>query len=301
MIRASAPASTANLGPGFDCLGMALTLRNDLRVSRGRGNVHIRGEGEKSLASDATNLVARSLDDAAEGTVNQDRDRLDLHCTNRIPLARGLGSSTAAAATGVLAGWELAKRNWTADELFDALVAIDGHPDNAAACAYGGIVLAQTRSDGIIQPTLIDCPLPLRFIAIVPNRELETAAARAALPGTYSQDETVQAMGAAALMVLALERGDQDLLREVLHADVIHERQRSELIPELAEARMAISHAPALGATVSGAGPTVLVWCVGDAARARTREELERSRVLGDATLLDLQISPDPATAWAGR
>jgi homoserine kinase len=280
---------------------MALTLRNDLRLSRGRGNIHIRGEGEKTLAIDENNLVAKSLDAAADGKVDRSRDRIDLHCTNRIPLARGLGSSTAAAATGILAGWELAKEPWTADRLFDELVLIDGHPDNAAACAYGGIVLAQTRADGIVQPTLITCPLPLCFIALVPDRELETAAARKALPGNYSQPETVQALGAIALLVLGLERGDQDLIREALHADVIHEKQRAQLIPELASTREALSPTPALGATVSGAGPTILVWCVGDVARARTRETLIASGVDKGSSLLNLDLSNDPATVWAGR
>jgi homoserine kinase len=253
----SAPASSGNLGPGFDVLAMALELRNTVQVRSGTGEVRVSGQGEGSLPADATNLVARAFEIAAGQSIAD--ASIDLHCSNRIPPARGLGSSTAAAACGLVAGWTIAGTEWDEDSLCTALTELDGHPDNAAACAHGGIVLCLDAADGldVIPLGAADWIAP---IAVVPDRELSTAESRAALPASYSRAEVVQAIGAAGLLVGGLIGGHPELVEEALHADVIHEPHRARLVPELAEVREAITTTRALGATLSGAGPTVLVW-----------------------------------------
>lgn len=260
----SAPASSGNLGPGFDVLAMALELRNELQVRSGAGNVEVRGEGAGSLPADATNLVARAFEQAAGRSIAD--AGVDLRCTNAIPPARGLGSSTAAAACGLVAGWEHEGTEWDEDSLFDALAQLDGHPDNAAACAHGGIVLCHDR------PAVGEDPAGLEVIpfgpvdwlapvAVIPHRELSTEQSRHALPASYPRADVVRAIGAASLLVGGLLGGHPELVEEALECDVVHEPFRAGIVPELGQVREAASATRALGATLSGAGPTVLVWC----------------------------------------
>lgn len=253
----SAPASSGNLGPGFDVLAMALELRNVVQVRTGDGDVVVSGHGAGSLPTDATNLVARAFEIAAGRSVSD--AGVELHCDNRIPPARGLGSSTAAAACGLVAGWTIAGTDWDEDTLCTALTQLDGHPDNAAACAHGGIVLCLDTAEGleVIPLGAADWIAP---IAVVPDRELSTVESRAALPASYERAEVVKAIGASGLLVGGLIGGHPELVEEALHADVIHEPHRARLVPELAEVREALGSTRALGATLSGAGPTVLVW-----------------------------------------
>ncbi len=258
----SAPASSGNLGPGFDVLAMALELRNKVKVTKGAGAVIVRGQGSGSLPADATNLVARAFEIAAGTSIAE--AGVDLHCDNRIPPARGLGSSTAAAACGLVAGWHHAGRDWDEDSLFDALAELDGHPDNAAACAHGGIVLCRDEPEGV-DVVALGAADWLTPIAVIPDRELSTAESRAALPATYDRADVVRAISAAGLLVGGLIGGHVELVEDALHGDVIHEPHRAQLVPELAEVRDATEHTNALGATLSGAGPTVLVWCTPDA------------------------------------
>ncbi|MBC7462213.1 MAG: homoserine kinase [Thermoleophilia bacterium] len=292
----SAPASSGNLGPGFDVLAMALSLRNTVQVRQGTGLVDVRGEGAGSLPTDATNLVARAFEQAAGTTIAA--AGIDLRCTNTIPPARGLGSSTAAAACGLVAGWEYLEQEWDEDELFAALAVFDGHPDNAAACAHGGIVLCHDRPPVGDFPAELDV-IPLGAadwivpVAVIPDRELSTEQSRGVLPGSYSRHEVVQAIGAAGLLVGGLLGGAPELVESALETDVVHEPHRAALVPELAEARDA-AHAgtEALGTTLSGAGPTVLVWSEQDGA----------DQVVGamaiefpQATVLPLTIDPHGA------
>ena len=257
MTRFSAPASSANLGPAFDCLGLALELRNELELVAGSGQLTISGEGAATLPTDAGNLVARAFDSVAPGA----RERYDLLCTNRIPLARGLGSSTSAAALGLMAGWTVGDVDWDQDKLFDALRQLDGHADNAAACVYGGFVLAATTVDGTVEPLVLGAADWLAPLLVIPNHEVATADARAALPASYSREEVVAALGGMAMLMTGLIGGDPDLLADALHTDVLHEQQRGHLVPELADVRACLHSTKALGATLSGAGPSVLVWC----------------------------------------
>lgn len=255
----SAPASSGNLGPGFDVLAMALELRNEVKVSRGSGKISVEGRDADVLPTDNTNLVAQAFERACGKSLSE--AGVDLRCLNLIPSARGLGSSTAAAACGLLAGWSFSEHDWDDDELFDCLVELDGHADNAAACAYGGVVLchvgAPNEKTDVVALGAIDWLNP---IVVIPDRRLPTADARGALPKTYDRSTVVRALGAASLLVGGLLGGHPELVEDALEQDVLHEPQRSVLVPELVQVREAASHTPALGSTLSGAGPSVLVW-----------------------------------------
>jgi homoserine kinase len=255
----SAPASSGNLGPGFDVLAMALDLRNRVKVVKGTGTVTLKGRDADTLPTDSTNLVARAFEQAAGQSIAA--AGVDLRCDNRIPPARGLGSSTAAAACGLVAGWTVAGHEWDEDELFTALAALDGHPDNAAACAHGGIVLCRGLDGDEIDVVALGAADWLTPLAFVPDRELSTAESRAVVPTSYAREDVVRAIAATGMLVGGLIGGHVELVEDALHGDVLHEPHRAALVPELAEIREAASHTNALGATLSGAGPTVLVWC----------------------------------------
>lgn len=259
----SAPASSGNLGPGFDVLGMALELRNSVQVRSGSGTVHVQGAGADTLPADGSNVVAQAFARAAGRDIGA--AGISLHCTNAIPPARGLGSSTAAAACGLIAGWEHAGEEWDEERLARELSDVDGHPDNAGACAWGGIVLCHDRPADAERPGLDLVPLgPADWIApvvVIPDRELATEAARAVLPDTYPRADVVRALSAASLLAGGLLGGHPELLEDALQCDVLHEPYRATLVPELAEVRSAAAATRAWGATLSGAGPSVLVWC----------------------------------------
>lgn len=285
----TAPASSGNLGPGFDVLAMALELRNRVQVKAGGGSVIVKGHGAGTLPQDATNLVARAFEIAAGRSIAD--AGVDLHCDNRIPPARGLGSSTAAAACGLLAGWHHTGTDWDEETLFTALAELDGHPDNAGACAHGGIVLCHDTPEGldVVPLGAADWIAP---VAVVPDRELSTADSRAALPETFDRADVVRAISAAGLLVGGLLGGHPELVEDALHADVVHEPHRAALVPELAEVREAVSATQALGATLSGAGPTVLVWCEpGDVVQAVGSLSID----FPDAEILQLACAADGA------
>jgi homoserine kinase len=252
-LRVTAPASSANLGPGFDCLAVALELRNEVEVTRLGGEslrVVVEGEGAGEAPEGADNLFVQAFV-AAGGEPHG----LEFRMLNRIPFTRGLGSSAATIAAGVTAG--LAWSGGGGDPLH-LTAGLEGHPDNAAAAVEGGLTLAWKTAAGPRALRLARCPV--EFVAVVPPNELSTEQARAALPPQVTHYDAVYTVGRAALLVAALDAGRLDLVGEALD-DRLHEPFRAPLVPLLAEVRARILDLPALGATLSGAGPTVLVWC----------------------------------------
>jgi homoserine kinase len=259
-LTVSAPASSANLGPGFDCLAVALELRNEVVVRRADGagvTVDVRGEGAAAAPTDAANLFVRAF--AAAGA---DPAGLAFAMENRIPFARGLGSSAATIAAGVAAGFAWQGRE---AEPLPTAAALEGHPDNVAAALLGGVTLAWAGRGGPRAIRLEGCPV--EFVAVVADEELATERARGALPAQVSHGDAVHTAARAALLVAALEQGRDDVIAEALD-DRLHEPYRAPLAPLLAAVRGRLAGLPALGATLSGAGPSVLVWCRPGAADA---------------------------------
>jgi len=259
-VTVSAPATSANLGPGFDALGLALELRDVVRARRESGGtvtVHVTGEGESTVPRDESHLVVRAVH-AAWDALGEPRSGLTLWCTNVVPHGRGLGSSAAAAVGGVLAGRALAG---APDDPVAALAvagAIEGHPDNAAACLLGGLTVAWTPVGAAAAPRAVRVePSPdLRATVLVPDVELSTETARGLLPATVPHGDAAFTAGRAALLVEAVSRRP-DLLLEATE-DRLHQGYRAPAMPATAEL-VATLRAQGWAAVVSGAGPSVLV------------------------------------------
>ncbi len=249
-----APATTANLGPGFDCAGAALDLWNELHVEpAGLGTplVTLEGEGAGELPADDTHLALQAF---ARVTGVK---RFSFRFVNRIPLERGLGSSAATVAAGVLAGLTATGRDATLDELLDLCLPFEGHADNLVPALEGGVCL--TWSDGgTRRAQRIASSLPLEAIVVVPERRVSTKASRARLPESVGHEEAAAAAAQAALLGAGIAGGDPGLLAAAFH-DRLHEPYRLADAPLLAQLRERPVEGSA-GVTLSGSGPSVVVW-----------------------------------------
>jgi homoserine kinase len=260
-MQVSAPASAANLGPGFDCLAVALDLRNEVSIGPSRNGgvqVIVEGEGVQAASRGADNLFVRAF--AAAGA---DPSGLRFAMRNRIPFYRGLGSSAATISAGIAAG--LAWSGREADPLPGA-VELEGHPDNVAAAILGGLTLAWTAAAGP-QAVRLQGECPADLVVAVPDDELPTKLAREALPESIAHADAAYTTARVALLVAALQSGRPELLAEALD-DRLHEPYRAPFVPLLGAVRDRLGSLPAYGATISGAGPSVLIWCERGAADA---------------------------------
>ncbi len=256
------PATTANLGPGFDALGLALDLWNEAEFSLPKGGgagwtVEVTGEGAGILPTDASNLVAWAAQRLFKRAGQEAPARLRIHCTNRIPLGSGLGSSAAAAAAGLVGANALLNSPLSIMDLLSLAAEIEGHPDNAAAAFLGGLTVVIT-GDGDLVVRKIDIP-PLTAVVVVPEFSLSTHSARAALPGAVALSDAVSNLGRTALVVEALRTGDLELLGHAMQ-DRLHQPYRLELIPGADAALAAARQAGAAAAALSGAGPGVVAF-----------------------------------------
>jgi homoserine kinase len=238
------PASSANLGPGYDVLAAALSPLLELEVEEsGEFSVTCDVPG---VALDRTNLCVRAFERLHPA------DGLAFTIRSEIPPAAGLGSSAAAIVAGLAAAdhlYELDAR------LFEHALAIEGHPDNVAAALLGGFVVCAGRD-----PVRLEPPPELEAVLVVPGEEVVTAEARAAMPAEVPLGDAVDNIGHAALLVLGLAQGDLSLIARGL-ADSLHQPRRRHLYPGSVELVEGAAEMGALGATISGAGPTVLFWC----------------------------------------
>ncbi|MDP8922117.1 MAG: homoserine kinase [Chloroflexota bacterium] len=285
MLTVRAPATSANLGPGFDCLSLALDIANVVEARPADCvSVEVVGEGAGQLPTDATNEVYRAL-----GSVFASRGKppplLRLRCENVIPTSRGLGSSSAARASGLLLGNALLDDPLSPDELLRLGAEQEGHPDNIAACLLGGIQVCVSR-DGRVEHCRVPVGIPLRAVVYVPDFPMNTNRARGLLPREVPVETAVYNISRAALLVAALATGRTDLLRTATE-DAIHQPPRTKVFPALPILLSAALEAGAHGAFLSGAGSSVLALvdeeratAVGEALAARAAEEGVRGRVL---------------------
>lgn len=256
------PATSANLGPAFDCAGLALTCHDVLDVALADSlEVVVEGVGADELPRDGTHLVVRSFRAACD-ELGWDPPGLRLHARNGIPQGRGMGSSAAAVVAGIVAAWTLCPDVEDVDlqrvlRLADAL---EGHPDNVAACVFGGLTLSWTDGHGAAATTLAVADR-VHPVVLVPTATLSTHVARGLLPAVVPHVDAAFNAGRAALLVHALTR-DPDLLLAATE-DRLHQAQRAAAMPgtaDLLERLRDSGHA----AVVSGAGPSVLVLGAGD-------------------------------------
>jgi homoserine kinase len=255
-----APATVANVGPGFDCLGLALDLENEFTLETDVApGIRIEGEGTGELASGRANLVLRAIErtfDAAGRAIPP----FHLTCHNRIPLRRGLGSSSTAAVAGLMFAARLLDRSSAREDLLEDAVELEGHADNVAACLLGGVTVAyQEGGDHPVWRAVRVDPNPiLRPVVLVPDEEeTETASARSALPRDVAMSDAVFNLSRSALAVLALTVRP-DLLRAALQ-DRLHQRQRLALAlgAEALFDRLAADDFPVC---VAGSGPSLLAF-----------------------------------------
>ncbi len=245
------PASSANLGPGYDVLAAAVSLYLDLEVEE-TGEFSL-DPGGLEVSSGRDNLVVRAFESLHPA------DGIAFRLRSEIPLARGLGSSAAAIVAGLFAADHLFELALTREEMLVRASELEGHPDNVAAAIYGGFVVCGIGPDGAPLATRFDPPDGLEGIAVIPSEEVSTKLAREAIPAQIPLADAVANVSSAALLVLGLKSADLDLVARGL-GDSIHQPRRRELYPRSMEIVDAAREIGALGATISGAGPTVLVW-----------------------------------------
>jgi homoserine kinase len=263
------PASSANLGPGYDVLAAALSLQLELEVAE-TGSFSI-DAGDLAVAEDRGNLCVRAFESLRPA------DGLSFKIRSEIPLARGLGSSAAAIVAGLAAADHLYELALGREELFERAAELEGHPDNVAAAIYGGFVVCASE-DGRPVAARFDPPEGLEAIGVIPAEEVSTEAARAAIPERVPHVDAVANVAAATTLLLGLQLSDLNLVSRGLH-DRLHQPHRASLYPRSIELIEAAGEIGALGATISGAGPTVLVWTTWQDT-GKVKEELER--LVGD-------------------
>ncbi|MBD2110557.1 homoserine kinase [Nodosilinea sp. FACHB-141] len=260
-ISVTVPATTANIGPGFDCLGAALTLYNRFRftaLDQAAGTVAIAVSGLEAdrVATDESNLVYKAF---AHFYKQQGLavPAVEIEIDLAVPLARGLGSSSTAIVGGLLGANALCERPLNRSAVVEMAIALEGHPDNVVPALVGGCQLAVGNADG----TATLCPIPWHSdivpVVIVPDFELSTAAARKVLPASYSRADAIFNTAHLGLLLRGLESGRGDWLRVAL-GDRIHQPYRQSLIPGYEAVSTAAAEAGAYGLVISGAGPTLL-------------------------------------------
>jgi homoserine kinase len=237
------PASSANLGPGFDALAAALSIELELEVAEGT-DFQVRAD-VPGVPLDRSNLCVRAFE------LLHPADGLSFEIRSKIPLAAGLGSSAAAIVAGLVAADHMYELD---APIFDLARELEGHPDNVAAALHGGFVICAGG-----EPVRFDPPAGLEAVLARPAAEVPTEAARAALPEEVPLADAVHNVAHAALLVLGLARDDLSLVARGL-SDRLHQPRRRALYPESMDLVDRAAELGAVGATISGAGPTVLLW-----------------------------------------
>jgi len=253
------PATTANLGPGFDAVGLALDLWNETEfVQTGDDGcvMTIRGEGEGILPADERNLILASALQIFS-LVGKSPPGMHIHCLNRIPLASGLGSSSAATLAGMLGANALLGEPFSRQEILTMAVENEGHPDNVVPAMLGGLVASAFQDGKVVARKLVVSPLAITVV--FPNFYFPTQAAREILPAYVAREDAVFNLSRAVLVIKALETGDLALLGEVME-DALHQPYRLPLIPGAREAMRAAREAGASAVALSGAGPSLIAF-----------------------------------------
>ncbi|GMA62260.1 homoserine kinase [Alicyclobacillus fastidiosus] len=264
------PATSANLGPGFDCLGLALDLFNSFTLVLDEPfRIEVTGESAERLPRGEENVVVQAMRRVFQdaGLAAQSLPAFSLHLDNQIPVSSGLGSSASAIVGGLVLGNALVReiapqKELPVERILGIATEMEGHPDNVAPALFGGGVLAFHDKAGL-RTTPVPIPRDLRFVAATPDFALSTEQARKVLPTTYPRGEVVENIAQCARLMLALSTHDLDLLRGGL-VDYLHEPYRRPLVPGADEVASAAVDAGAFSVTISGAGPTLLAWCTAE-------------------------------------
>jgi len=293
------PATSANLGSGFDTLGLALALYNKVVVDdeppadNGRGaslrpRITVTGEGADVLPRDGTNLIYRTVLRFFE-IVGRKPPPFSLATHNRIPLTGGLGSSSAALVGGLLAGNFLAGGLLSRDEILKIAFDEEGHPDNVAPALLGGLVLC-VADDRRLTSVALPVPFDLRAVLFIPNFAMPTEEARRLLPSHVPHRDAVFNLGRAALLIAAFQTGRLELLR-IATEDRLHQPYRRDMFPAMPRLMSAAVQAGALAACLSGAGSALLALTRGreEEVAEAFRQAAARSGVAGRTVVVDVE------------
>lgn len=256
-ITVKVPATSANLGPGFDALGLALDLWNESTFELAEDfSVSIEGEGTGKLAQGRNNMIIRTAQRFAE-LAGKQLHPFTVRCVNRIPTGSGMGSSAAATLTGLLAANLLTGSKLPDEAILDLATEIEGHPDNVAPALLGGLVVS-TLSEGKVVARKLPVA-PIYVTLVLPEFHFPTKEARSALPEQVSMKDAVHNISRAVLVTEAFRTGDLSLLGEVM-TDVLHQPYRMPLIPGAEDAMQAMKAEGASAVALSGAGPSLIAF-----------------------------------------
>ncbi len=280
-VEVRAPATTANLGPGYDCLGMALDLWNTLTVevlpAGSEPAVVVSGEGAGELDVDTQNLTYRAMEflfNEADAPIPP----LSLRCDNTIPLSRGMGSSAAAISGGLVAANRLLNDVFSQDDLLEMAATIEGHPDNVAAAVHGGLRLV-VLEDNRLYTAPIRVPEEMQAVLFIPDRRIATADARRVLPDQISVADAVYNMSRTALLVASMESEHPEYLN-IATQDRLHQPYRQTIFPQMKVIFAAAQAAGAFGVFLSGSGSTILALAR-DRAMTVAYEMFDAARLAG--------------------
>ena len=261
-VKVRVPGTSANCGPGFDSLGLACNLYNDLELTLKREpglDIWISGEGAENIPCDESNIVWQSIQYLLKNSGNDGDFRgAKIVMENKVPLSRGLGSSATAIVAGLKAANVLIGNRYNRHELLQLATDIEGHPDNVAPAIYGGFTVS-TMTDGKVECYALTPKLRLQLVVAVPDFYLSTRDARAVLPATVERKDAVFNISRAAMLVAALCRGNERFLATAFD-DALHQPYRAKLIPGMYDVFQAAKSAGALGANLSGAGPCLIAY-----------------------------------------
>lgn len=257
------PATTANLGPGFDALGLALDLWNEAIFTLcpdGRLTITIRGEGEGLLPTDESNIIAQAVRQVC-APAGKPCPGMHIECLNRIPICSGLGSSSAALLTGMLGANVLLGNPFTREEILRLAIETEGHPDNVVPAMLGGLVVSTVYKGRVFPvklPARANCS-PIHATVVLPDFPFPTEYARSILPEQVSHRDAAFNISCAVLVAEALRTGDLDLLGIAME-DSLHQPYRLPLIPGAIDALEAAKEAGAVAVALSGAGPSLIAF-----------------------------------------
>ena len=263
IVSVSVPATSANLGPGYDALGLALEIRDFVTAQftdDSKITVEVTGQGAGKLPTDATHLIAKTIIDACKA-FGTEVTGLHVECNNAIPQGRGLGSSAAAIVAGLVLASELTYARASEDELLQMANAIEGHPDNVAACLLGAMTIAWLEDDGKANSVSMNVHPDISPVLAIPQTELDTHKARGLIPESIPHVDAAFNAGRSALLVAAMI-GDPDFLLEATE-DKLHQPFRAQAYPESMDLVAQLREAQ-IAACISGAGPTVIALSTSD-------------------------------------
>lgn len=291
-VKVRVPGTSANCGPGFDCLGVACTIYNELELTlleEERLDIEITGDGVENIPVDERNIVWRSIQKLLEraGKAQEYKGAI-IRMDNGVPLSRGLGSSATAIVGGLKAANECLGNPFTNRDLLQMATEIEGHPDNVAPAIFGGFTISIVRN-GKPECFSLMPKLPLKLVVTVPDFFLPTKAARAVLPAEVPMKDAVFNIGRAAMLTAALCKGNKSFLRSVFD-DALHQPYRAKLIPGMYDVFKAARAAGALGASMSGAGPCLIAFTVenADAVGMAMRDAFAKNNVKSQYHVFDI-------------